>query len=191
VRTSFFCLVPEALADELLMPLRAHYRCDPDVEVLVDLRTGEWQSETRAVDEQRGGRDRRRPAVPRNLAATLPPGLSARAAELRWEQRLRPVRRRLQDTPLDALLALIANGDDDANSELYWRYAHRVRARLASGRVHPRRLDTATRLAFGRLIDELVRADRVGRSFDAFVAAVADSVAADTRERATRSRLEP
>jgi hypothetical protein len=191
VRTSFFCLVPEALADELLMPLRAHYRCDPEIEVLVDLRTGEWQSETRGVDEQHGGRDRRRPAVPRNLVATLPPGLWARAAELRWEQRLRPVRHRLQDTPLDALLGLIADGDDDANSELYWRYAHRVRARLASRRVDPRRLDTATRQAFGRLIDELVRADRVGRSFDAFVAAVADAVAAETSERATRSQLEP
>ena len=46
---------------------------------LVDLRTGDWQSETRAVDELRGGRDRRCLAVPRDLAATLPPGLCARA----------------------------------------------------------------------------------------------------------------
>jgi hypothetical protein len=114
VRTSFYCLVPEALAEELLTPLRAHYRCDPDVEVIVDQRTGEWQPETRVVDEQRGGHDRRRPAVPRDLAATIPPGLFPRAAELHWEQRLRPVRRRLQDTPLDALLGLIADGDDDA-----------------------------------------------------------------------------
>src|SRR3954447_19485247 len=40
----------EALAEELLTPLRAHYRCDPDVEVIVDRRAGEWQPETRAVD---------------------------------------------------------------------------------------------------------------------------------------------
>ena len=131
------------------MPLRAHYRGDPDVEVIVDQRAGEWQPESRAVDERRGGHDRRRPAVPRDLARTLPPELCARAAKLRWEQRLRPVRRRLQDTPLDALLGLIADGDEDANSELYWRYAHRVRARLASRRVDPRRLDTAMRQAFG------------------------------------------
>ena len=39
------------------------------------------------------------------------------------------------------------------------------------------------RRAFGRLIDELVRADRVSRSFDASVAAVADSVAADCKEQ--------
>ena len=166
------------------MPLRAHYRCDPDVQVIVDRRTGEWLPETRALDEQRP-----RPAVPRDLATSLPPGLCARAADLRWEQRLRPVRRRLQDTPLDALLGLIAGGDDDANSELYWRYAHRVRARLASRPVDPRRLDTAMRRAFGRLIDELVRADRLSRSFDAFVAAVADSVAADCRQQGTGGQL--
>ena len=48
--------------------------------------------------------------------------------------------------------------------------------------MDPRRLDAAMKRAFGRLIDELVRADRVSRSFDAFVAAVADSVAADCRQ---------
>ena len=49
----------------------------------------------------------------RPYRATLLPRFrrgSGRAAELRWEQRLRPVRRRLQDTPLDALLGLIADG---------------------------------------------------------------------------------
>jgi hypothetical protein len=183
--TSVYCLVPEALADELLAPLRAHYRCDPDVKVIADRRktTRPSESDSATIDDGRAHSDRRRPVVPRDLAAALPPALAARAEDLRWEQRLRPVRRRLQDTPLEALLGLIVDGDDDAHSELYWRYANRVRWRLARRLADRRQLDAATKRSFGRLFDAIVHRDPGSRSFDAFVAAVADAVA---RECITR-----
>jgi hypothetical protein len=167
-RVAVYCLVPEARADELLAPLRAHYRGDPDVEVVVDRRRGE---------RPRPRYDRRRPVVPRDLTHSLPPELGAHAEDLRWEQRLRPVRRRLQDVTLGALLNLIADGNDDAHSELYWRYAGRVRARLASRLTDRSTLDEATRQTFGRVFDRVARANPGSRSFEAYVAGVADAVA--------------
>jgi len=171
-RVAVYCLVPAAHAHELLAPLRAHYRCDPGVEVIVD---------RRRHDRPRPQNDRRRPAVPRELTDALPAELAAYAQHLRWEQRLRPVRRRLQDTSLDALLSLIADGDDDAHSEVYWRYAGRVRARLAPRFTDPRALDAATRQTFGRVFDRVARADSASRSFESYVAAMADAVAWDKR----------
>ena len=169
-RIAVYCLVPAARAHELLTPLRAHYRCDPDVEVIVDRRSDK---------QPRPRSDRRRPMVPRELTDALPPELAAHAVQLRWEQRLRPVRRRWQDAGLDALLSLIADGDDDAHSEVYWRYASRVRARLASRVTDPEALDAATRQTFGRVFDRVARANPGSRLFDGYVADVADAVARD------------
>ena len=174
-RTSVYCLVPAALADELLAPLRAHYRCDPDVKVIVDRRQDERPLEQQA--------NRRRPVVPRELTASLPPELAARASDLRWEQRLRPVRRRLQNHPLPALLRLIRDGDDDAHTELYWRYGNRVRALLGTGLGGRGELDAATRQTFGRIFDQVARTDPGSRSFDVYLASVTDAVARDRSRR--------
>jgi hypothetical protein len=171
-RVPVYCLVPEAHVHELLAPLRAHYRCDSGVEVIVD---------RRRHDRPRPQNDRRRPAVPRELTDALPPDLAAHAERLRWEQRIRPVRRRLQDTSLDALLSLVADGDDDAHSEVYWRYGSRVRARLARRSTDPGALDAATRQTFGRVFDRVARANPGSRSFESYVAAVADAVAWEKR----------
>jgi hypothetical protein len=170
-RLAVYCLVPEARAEELLAPLRAHYRCDPGVKVIVDRRRGE---------RPRPHDDRRRPVVPRELTTALPPELAAHAEDMRWEQRLRPVRRRLQDATLGALLSLIADGNDDAHSELYWRYAGRVRARLASRLTDRRALDEATRQTFGRVFDRVARANPGIRAFEGYLVGVVDAVA---RER--------
>jgi hypothetical protein len=167
-RVAVYCLVPEACADELLAPLRAHFRSDPDVKVIVDRRRGQ---------RPRPQNDRRRPVVPRELTDALPRELAPYAEHLRWEQRLRPVRRRLQDATVAALLSLIADGNDDAHSELYWRYASRVRARLASRLSDRRAIDEATRRTFGRVFDHVARNNPPSRSFDGYVARVADVVA--------------
>lgn len=61
-----YCVIPEALEDELLDKLTTYYADDDNVTVIVDRR----KSERRAVDEdpemaeQREVRDRRRPRVP-------------------------------------------------------------------------------------------------------------------------------
>jgi hypothetical protein len=60
-----YCVVPEALEEELFDKLTAYYAEDPNVTVIVDRR----KSERRGVDddpeqvEQRETRDRRRPRV--------------------------------------------------------------------------------------------------------------------------------
>jgi hypothetical protein len=62
-----YCVVPEAMADELFDKLTSYYADDPNVSVIVDRR----KSSRREVDSSGGGqrevRDRRRPRVPGEL----------------------------------------------------------------------------------------------------------------------------
>jgi hypothetical protein len=58
-----YCVVPQALADELYDKLTAYYADDPNVEVIVDRR----KAERRSGNDSGGARqrrDRRRPRVP-------------------------------------------------------------------------------------------------------------------------------
>ncbi len=63
-----YCVVPEALAPELLDKLTAYYADDPNVKVIVDRRSASRRgrdSDTSAAQrEQRERRDRRRSRVP-------------------------------------------------------------------------------------------------------------------------------
>jgi hypothetical protein len=61
-----YCVVPEALAGELLDKLTAYYADDPNVTVIVDRRKGERRTRGADGGGQRQLRDRRRrPAVDR------------------------------------------------------------------------------------------------------------------------------
>jgi hypothetical protein len=61
-----YCVVPEALADDLLDKLTSYYSTDPNVTVIVDRRRS-----SRRDNESGGGkrevRDRRRPRIPGEL----------------------------------------------------------------------------------------------------------------------------
>ncbi len=57
-----YCVVPEALADELLDKLTAYYADDPNVTVIVDRRKSSRRS-TSSGGGNREVRDRRRPRV--------------------------------------------------------------------------------------------------------------------------------
>jgi len=61
-----YCVIPEALEDDLLEKLTAYYADDDNVTVIVDRRKTERRSaeEDLARAEQRQIRDRRRPRVP-------------------------------------------------------------------------------------------------------------------------------
>lgn len=54
-----YCVVPSALADELLDKLTAYYADDPNVTVIVDRRRGERRARGAAGGGQRRVRDRR------------------------------------------------------------------------------------------------------------------------------------
>jgi hypothetical protein len=61
-----YCVVPEALADELFDKLQAYYADDPNVEVIVDRRHADRRARGSVPPEasQREVRDRRRARVP-------------------------------------------------------------------------------------------------------------------------------
>jgi hypothetical protein len=61
-----YCVVPEALADELFDKLSAYYADDPNVTVIVDRRKGS-RRDTGSGGGMREMRDRRRARVPGEL----------------------------------------------------------------------------------------------------------------------------
>ena len=64
-----YCVVPEALADELFEKLEAYYADDPNVTVIVDRRRAERRERGSSGGGQRELRDRRRSRV----AGEMPP----------------------------------------------------------------------------------------------------------------------
>jgi hypothetical protein len=59
-----YCVVPEALADELFDKLTRYYADDPNVTVIVDRRRGSRRDrKSSAAGGSRAVRDRRRPRV--------------------------------------------------------------------------------------------------------------------------------
>jgi hypothetical protein len=67
-----YCVVPPELAGEIYDRMQAHYAHDRDVEVIVDRRAGDRRGdEVEPPRERRNRRDRRRPRVPGEFAATV------------------------------------------------------------------------------------------------------------------------
>ena len=67
-----YCVVPEPLADELYEKLAKYYEEDPNVEVIVDRRSGPDRRQGKPspeMKERRQTRDRRRERIP----GTFPP----------------------------------------------------------------------------------------------------------------------
>jgi hypothetical protein len=58
-----YCVVPQALAEELLEKLERYYADDPNVTVIVDRRTQSRRARGSTSGGQRAVRDRRRPRV--------------------------------------------------------------------------------------------------------------------------------
>jgi hypothetical protein len=62
-----YCVVPEALAEELLGKLTSYYSDDPNVTVIVDRRKSSRRERSSEAGGKRQVRDRRRPRVPGEL----------------------------------------------------------------------------------------------------------------------------
>ena len=62
-----YCVVPEALADELFEKLADYYVADANVTVIVDRRRSSRRERSPSVGGQREVRDRRRARVPGEL----------------------------------------------------------------------------------------------------------------------------
>ena len=59
-----YCVVPQALADELYDRLVEYYKDDPNVEVIIDRREGADRRQSGDAGGKRQVRDRRRPRAP-------------------------------------------------------------------------------------------------------------------------------
>jgi hypothetical protein len=59
-----YCVIPQALADDLLERMREYYRDDSNVEVIVDRRKAERRQRGSTGGGKREIRDRRRRRVP-------------------------------------------------------------------------------------------------------------------------------
>ena len=70
-----YCVIPADLADELYDKLAEHFRDNPNVEVIVDRRTGPDRRRTSgpAPPGRRQVRDRRRARVPGTFPPVDPP----------------------------------------------------------------------------------------------------------------------
>jgi hypothetical protein len=68
-----YCVVPPELEEELYAKLLDHYKDNPNVEVIIDRRTGPDRRDRKPseeIREQRETRDRRRARVPGTFPAT-------------------------------------------------------------------------------------------------------------------------
>jgi hypothetical protein len=68
-----YCVVPPELEAELYETLVRHYRDNPNVEVIVDRRSGPDRRRDRTYGGVRRTRDRRRPRIPGTFLPTDPP----------------------------------------------------------------------------------------------------------------------
>jgi hypothetical protein len=63
IRDVIYCVVPDALAGELLAKLTSYYADDPNVSVIVDRRRSSRRERSSTGGGKREVRDRRRPRV--------------------------------------------------------------------------------------------------------------------------------
>jgi hypothetical protein len=71
-----YCVIPPELKDELYDKLVEHYKDNPNVEVIVDRRSGPDRRQGEAPEgmkERRTTRDRRRPRIPGTFPEVDPP----------------------------------------------------------------------------------------------------------------------
>jgi hypothetical protein len=169
-----YCLVPASRADTLLEPLRAHFADDPHVTVLVERRKPEARQPHWIPGTEHPRR--RAPAAERDLVRALPPRLRRDARHLRFVQRLEPVSARHQETTPTDLVHAIREGDAEAASELWWRFAERIQLRVRA-RLGEAAAATAERTVLGRILDELDDYDPHAKPLPAWLDDVVDRYA--------------
>jgi hypothetical protein len=68
-----YCVIPVELADELYDKMFEYYKDNPNVEVIIDRRTGPDRRSGRSAGGKRELRDRRRPRAPGTFLPTDAP----------------------------------------------------------------------------------------------------------------------
>jgi RNA polymerase sigma-70 factor (ECF subfamily) len=198
-----YCVVPGELAPKLHDALRAHFRDDSDVEVVVERRNGERRRSERrgaaatASDSPERRRIRnvagRRIADRRATAAAVePPRLPRRAQpyadRLVFVERIAPTGEQAEDVDTARLVTRIQAGETEGYSELYLRYFDRVYGYLrVILRGSPEAEDLAQQV-FVKVLEGLPSYERRTQPFRAWLFAVVRNTVVDELRR--RHRLE-
>jgi len=204
-RTVTYCVVPAELASKLHEPLRSHFRDDPLVEVVVEMRSGERRSaERRNGDVAAPEADRRRIRGPAGrrvddrrapTAATGIPVLPRRARsyqdQLIFVQRVELTTMQAHDAENARLVTRFQAGDKKAFSELYMRNFDAVYgyARMALKEHHE--AEDVTQQVFISVMGALPRYERrPGKPFRAWLFRIARNEVLSSLRRSGRLAVE-
>jgi hypothetical protein len=165
-----YCLVDPRASAPLLAAVRDHFASEPEVTVLVE-RRGAHGDQHPAGPPEAGVH--RAPVAERDAARLLPARLRDHVGRLRVVQPLAPLRRSHEDTDVVDLIAQSVALEPEATSELWWRIAPRVLARLELRLGRATDPDSA-RSVFGRVLDELPGFDPARDRLPAWLDAVVD-----------------
>ena len=194
-----YCIVPEDLALELHDLLRAHFRNDPHIEVVIERRRSERRGPDRRADvvvdlderraEARRRAERRAALVAVSSPAPLPAFARAHAPRLRFLESREGSGLAAEDRDSAVLVARFQRGDEDAFSALYLRYFDRIYAYLRVILSDPASTEDATQQVFLKLYEALPRYQDRGQPFRAFLFVIARNHAIN--ELRQRRRLDP
>jgi hypothetical protein len=165
-----YCLVDPLASAPLLAAVRDHFASEPEVTVLIERRGAPGDLHPAGPPE---AGVRRAPVAERDAARLLPARLRNHVGRLRVVQPLAPLRRSHEDTDVLDLIAQSVALEPEATSELWWRIAPRVLARLELRMGRAADPDSA-RSVFGRVLDELPAFDPARDRLRAWLDAVVD-----------------
>lgn len=208
VRTVRYCVLPADLAGELHDPLRAFYRDDPSVQVIVERRTGERRriadrrAERAALDAKAMERRRVRASNGRrigerraSLIPTTPPDLPSLAEPYRdritFVERLEPTTLAREDMDTARLIARIQAGEQSLFDQLYMRYFDRVYAYVRLTLQDAHEAEDVTQDVFVRVLEALPRYERRGAPFRSWLFRIVRNSAITRVRQRRRLAVEP
>jgi RNA polymerase sigma-70 factor (ECF subfamily) len=192
-----YCVVPRDLSEKLFDDLRTHFRARPDVEVVVERRTGDRRArgsrrtappearddaERRRIRSASGRRilERRALTVPCPTPPSLPRKANRYAKRLVFLERLEPSSQQVRDADSKRLVVRYQTGDEAVFGDLYLRYFNHVYsyARVALAEHHE--AEDVTQQVFIRALSALARYElRPNVAFRGWLFAIARNVIVD------------
>ena len=201
-----YCVVPPELAAELHDPLREHFRSDPDISVVVDLRRGSRrlrkdrrgaaESWPASVERRRiRGPDGRRIADRRATTdSALPPVLPARAEpyadRLVFVERVEPSDQEALDLDTKRLVIRFQAGEDGVFEEIYLRHFGSVYGYAHAAVRNGHDAEDVAQQVFVRALQALPGYEVREASFRAWLLRIARNLVLDSLRRNRRLLVE-
>ena len=194
--------MPWELAEELHEELRAHFRSDPNIDVVVERRRRERRSgaqrrqteadarrDHRKINNADGRRvgDRRAPVAAID-PPTLPKQVQPHADLLTFVERLEPSDQHHEDQDTARLVTRHQAGDKEVFAEIYMRYFDRVYSYLRMALDDEYAAEDTTQQVFMKVMEALPRYERRTQPFRAWLFTIVRNEAIRHLEK--RGRLE-